>query len=258
MITGMWTIWGTDPETKKEIWYWHPPLTLIEADPIQLRAEQWTPIEPERQHTLFLTLLGQLAEVRYMKRAEPAEQVEAWVRQEDFTYAEQTPVALAFYLPEQVRAVKQQAALQGQNLSSNSLPLLLGEMLAPTHIGEVALVGDPQAEGWRPYSLHVLGEEGRILQQQIQQMIADFEAEARIERRRERTGIIAHTSYHLVERQERYQLLHTLAQRLGALYWAAHQGKAQHISDASPVRSLPETPYVVDKAALIPTPQPVH
>ncbi len=135
MITGMWTVWGTDPETKKEIWYWHPPLALIEADPVQLRAEQWTPIDPERQHTLFLTLLGQLAEVRYMKKTASAEQVEAWVRQQDFTYAGQTPVALAFYLPEQVRAVTQKTSLPGQNLPSNSLPLLLGETLAPTHLG---------------------------------------------------------------------------------------------------------------------------
>ena len=258
MITGMWTVWGTDPETKKEIWYWHPPQVLIKADPIQLRAEQWTPIDPEHQHTLFLTLLGQLAEVRYLKKTAPAEQVEAWIRQEDFTYAKQTPVVLAFYLPEHVRAVTQQTSVQGQNLSSNSLPLLLGETLAPTHIGEVALVADTHAEGWRPYSLHVLGEEGRALQRQIQQMIADFEAEARTERRRERAGIIALTSYHLAERQERYQRLHTLAQQLAALYLTAHQEKAQHITNTSPLRSLPETPYVVDIAALIPTPQPVQ
>lgn len=255
MIDGIWTVWGKDPETQQEIWYWCPPVLPVEADRAQLLAAQWMPIHLEHQHTLFLTLVGQLSEIHYVKTAE-AEQMEVWAHGEDITSAEQIPVVLAFYLPEQVRKVTQ-TALQ-QSMPSDSLPLLVGETLAPTRIGEVALVADSQAGGWRSYPLHLLGEEGRILRQQIQQIIREFAADARREHQRRRAGSAPLSSHSQVEREARYSHLHTLAQRLAMLYWRAHQERMEQIAEASPTRSLPQTLYVFDKGTIIPAPQPVQ
>ena len=126
-----------------------------------------------------------------MKKTAPAEQVEAWIRQEDFTYAEQTPVALAFYLPEHVRAG------HAADISPGAEPLL-GTHCRCCWERRLLLLTLERCTGCRHTCggmASVLtarpGRGGRALQRQIQQMIADFEAEARTERRRERAGSIA-------------------------------------------------------------------
>lgn len=260
MITGMWTIWGTDPDTHQEIWYWHPPIVPVEEDAEQLRADKWVPVAPEQQHTLFLTLLGQLAEIRYLKK-DADDTVEAWVQQEDMVYASTTPVVLAFYLPEHLRGATASSSISpsvADIADVPSMPLLVGDTLASVQFGEVALVADPSAGGWHPYRLQFLGEEGLAIQQQMLREITQLEVDARTSRSHKRFKTRLLKSYQVAVRQERYLKLHQLAQKLAELYWKSYQGLSPRTSTTSLIRTLPETPYVVGKGTIIPAPQPVQ
>ncbi|WP_220198507.1 hypothetical protein [Ktedonospora formicarum] len=256
----MWTIWGTDPDTNQKIWYWHPPIVPTQEDAEQLEAEKWISIDPEQQHTLFLTLLGQLAEIKYVQN-DSDDSVEAWVQQEDLAYASSTPVVLAFYLPEHLQSMETSSPIPTQQEESGelpSMPLLVGDTLASVQFGEVALVADSTAGGWRPYRLQQLGEEGLAIQQQMLREITQLEVDARTSRSHKRFKKRLLKSYQLAVRQERYLKLHQLTQKLAELYWKSYQGLAPRPSTALPIRTLPETPYVVGKGTIIPAPQPVQ
>jgi hypothetical protein len=260
VISGMWTIWGNDPATGQDIWYWHPPIVPTEIDLAQFQTEQWRRIAHEQQHALFLTLLGQLAEIKYTQASEDAP-IESWTRQEDITYAMVVPVVLAFYLPEHLRQSVQRRTRIQQSKTLPTPPPLLGETLAATRFGEVALVADPAAGGWYSYPLTLLGQEGLNLQQQLMQVITQLDADLQTDHSHRRFQDRLLKTYQLTVRQDLQKKLHQLAQQLAALYWKTHQEGTGQLSPSQavrPTRLLPDLPHVVSKGALIPAPQPVQ
>lgn len=182
-----------ESEKARSPWIWYPqlaaPADLAEG---KQQARKWRRVTALHARQ-GLCIMGQLFPLYAVPAS--AQTTEWWARSNDLTYVNKFPVALAFWLPPDIKVESQTSYVR------------TGQVRPPARIGEVGVVWTGKAPA--AYSVALLEEEGLRLCAEIGEAVEGFLSGAR-----------SFEEWIAVSEQVQEQV-----QYLVSLYWQLHQNK---------------------------------